>query len=501
MLEMNAQTNAMASLITTQCIEEYSPSLLLLVGTACGWNGRIKYCDVVLGDRIVDLQETEEDETEGTLFRPNHFDVTAEVNASLINFLDRERSIEPSVWANALKATYERTAFALPEGLGEPPDVRVAPILSSNRLIRAAEIQASIWRMDGRARALDMEAAGFALACSQSSGAQVRHWAVIRGISDFGTIATKPEGVRSAAALAAAMTARRLIDVDLTYVFEAPETVERQQSKVPATIRLASTTFADLAVPFFAERVGVALAGSFFDKGPRFLDVVSALASEGVDRDTALSAVTEAREQFFSDKYSESYIDDDVRSVVRQWHVDALEVFAFLDLKMAEMDVVYVGIGQGLDLSLVIPVVKSVTGVDVARKLLEVAKSQRPDLVPVHAAAEDLSGVPTNSFDLYLGLRVFQSALFDVDAALREARRVVRPNGAIVISIPDAYAADGDGGRVVLRGLATSGTDLDSDRPIRIVSYLYRALTRIGFVSLGLVRKRADLYVFGRSPD
>ena len=501
LMELNAQTNATASTYTTQAISEYAPRVAILAGTACGWSGRIRYCDVVIADRVVDLQETEEDEKEGTLYRPHTRQINLELAEAVSGYLDSTRRLSADRWLTALHEAYADVDFEIPDVASEPPQIVLATVLSSNRLVRSADIQTEIWKMDGRARALEMEAAGFALACEVATVEPQVHWVVVRGISDFGTKASKPEGVRIAAGLSAAIVVRQLVEFGLRSLFEATVVAESEQSRVPDTIQVASRTFADLAVPFFREKAFTTIPASFFDRGPRFLDTVAALTAQGTDRERALNLVEEARDQFFTGKYREVNFREDIRSVVREWHRDYSEIVEFLGLNIPELDVLYVGVCTGRDLDDVVALARSVTGLDVSQDLLKCATDHRPDLIPVVGAAEEMHSLDTDAFDLYLSLRVYQSALFDIDGAVREARRVLRPNGAFIVSIPDAYVfEEGDGRRSILRGLATAGSDLDPDRPVRLASYVTRAFHRMGFRSLGMLRKRADVYVFGRSP-
>ena len=114
----------------------------------------------------------------------------------------------------------------------------------------------------------------------------------------------------------------------------------------------------------------------------------------------------------------------------------------------------------------VCPDFKRLYGADVSRAMLDEARRTIPTLHIIHNSAEDLRSIKAQSIDLYLSLRTYQSSLFDLDAAVREAYRVLVPGGAFVVSIANGYVSqDGDAFEVV-RGLLVSGSEyVDRTKP------------------------------------
>jgi SAM-dependent methyltransferase len=227
-------------------------------------------------------------------------------------------------------------------------------------------------------------------------------------------------------------------------------------------------------------------------------DLVSKLVGGGVSPDNASRLASTIRESYFTDKYLDYDDSDDLRSVVTDWHWDLAEIVDFTRLRLTDADVIYSGIGNGRDLPFVCPRSKSLAAVDVSARMLERAVKHRPDLIAYHTSAEELAAVPSNAYDVYLALRLYQSALFDISEAVRAARRVIRKGGIAIISLPDAYIDKKGGDLRVVRGLVAHDR-LDYLRPYHKATHVLDCLTKAGFVEPGWMRKRADIYVWARA--
>jgi SAM-dependent methyltransferase len=229
-----------------------------------------------------------------------------------------------------------------------------------------------------------------------------------------------------------------------------------------------------------------------------FDDLNKKLTHRGVDAGNASRLAAAIRESYFTEKYFDYDDKDDVRSVISDWHRDLDEIIRFTHFQLNGARVVYAGIGNGRDLGLVCPTSRLVAGVDVSAKMLERAARRAPQslqFIPYHTSAEEMTGVPSDAFDVYLALRLYQSALFDPRAAAWSAHRVLRTGGLAIISISDAYLDKTGGTGRVVRGMLAADR-LDHLRPYRKAIQVLNLLRNAGFHESGLIRKRADIYIW-----
>jgi SAM-dependent methyltransferase len=92
-----------------------------------------------------------------------------------------------------------------------------------------------------------------------------------------------------------------------------------------------------------------------------------------------------------------------------------------------------VGCGPGLAVQTFAKKINKVTGVDASTSFIEIARERVPGGDFTGAEMETLP-YPDNSFDVVTGFNAFQYAASPVQA-LREARRVAKPGGIIVIAV------------------------------------------------------------------
>lgn len=102
-------------------------------------------------------------------------------------------------------------------------------------------------------------------------------------------------------------------------------------------------------------------------------------------------------------------------------------------------DILEPGVGQGVVLAHIARrgggKIKSLTGIDLSDRLLEMAKKRLPSANILKADAEAMP-FADHSFDMVVMIDTFQY-LLDFDAALREIKRVLRPRGIFIVTVPN----------------------------------------------------------------
>lgn len=224
-------------------------------------------------------------------------------------------------------------------------------------------------------------------------------------------------------------------------------------------------------------------------------DIAEALSLAAAER----VHLSEARGFAYDEKYETYTYDKDARGVVSDWHEDLFALLARLGRDdLSEADLLVVGIGNGLEADVLSRKgVPRLTAVDAAPRSLKRAAG----LLPVGSScliadAETLDGVDSGSQDVYLSLRTYQSTFFDRAAAVRAARRVLRPGGITVVSVANAFRSRaGD----LLPGLFIPGTKYrDEELPYELALEVRSLMSAVGFRELTLLTGRTEIFVGGR---
>jgi SAM-dependent methyltransferase len=205
-----------------------------------------------------------------------------------------------------------------------------------------------------------------------------------------------------------------------------------------------------------------------------------------------------ARALSYEEKYADRSEMADERYVdFGSWEAEFRRLLFQLGLsgQLPRMKAINVGIGNGNERPSDYSAFAELTGIDVSEEALQKAKRYLPKMQTIAAEAEDLAVIPSNSQDLYVSLRTYQSSFFGIKAALFEAFRVLRPGGSIIISISNAYVESDQ----VLRGLQRPGSsELDLDRPYDLANTVRKGLTYLNFEAVGIQTGSFEVYVYGR---
>lgn len=140
--------------------------------------------------------------------------------------------------------------------------------------------------------------------------------------------------------------------------------------------------------------------------------------------------------------------------------------------------------------------VKDLTLVDIGCNSLKKAQELIPHAKTIKSGAENLDQIATNSKEVYVSLRTYQSSYFDVDKSIREAYRILEPGGIIILSVANGFIGEN---YELIPGLVIPKTNIvDKNRPFEIVDKIRRRLNISGFESVGIRTGYAEIYIYGR---
>jgi len=156
--------------------------------------------------------------------------------------------------------------------------------------------------------------------------------------------------------------------------------------------------------------------------------------------------------------------------------------------------VIVVGIGNGHEGKILYSDVRNLVIVDVAPKSLKRAQTILPHSEVYQTESSKLEAFADNSFDLYISLRTYQSTYFDISASLQEAKRVLKSNGAIVISIASGYL---DKNGELAYGLFNPHRGvLEKDRPDLFLKIIQQHLTILDFIIVGTKKMPSEIFIY-----
>ena len=157
-------------------------------------------------------------------------------------------------------------------------------------------------------------------------------------------------------------------------------------------------------------------------------------------------------------------------------------------------DVIVVGVGNGFEGKMLYNKIKNLTIVDIAPQSLCRAKSVLYQAKAYQEDASNLASIMHDSFDLYISLRTYQSTYFDIRGALREAKRVLKSNGVIILSVACGYI---NKNKEFIYGLFNPHSGfLDKDRPDLFLNTIKNELEQSNFKVVGIKKIPAEIFIY-----
>lgn len=207
--------------------------------------------------------------------------------------------------------------------------------------------------------------------------------------------------------------------------------------------------------------------------------------------------VMNARNEAYDKKYSDYTYLRDSRGLGEHWINEVKDIFDTLNIgDISQYSLINVGSGNGLEAKALFSDVKELTLVDVGNKSLVYAKKLIPNAITLQNGGEKLEEVASGTQDIYVSLRTYQSSYFDVNKSIREAYRVLKPNGVIILSIANGFIGDN---HQLIPGLVIPKTKVvDKNRPFEISEQIRRKLTLLRFRNIGVRTGIGEIYIYGR---
>lgn len=178
----------------------------------------------------------------------------------------------------------------------------------------------------------------------------------------------------------------------------------------------------------------------------------------GVSYSCALEYVNSAIAEAYSKKYGLYDYKNDTRSLFPKWIEEFRRIYKNAGcMPVNTCHIINVGVGSGNEALLLFSECQNITFIDVALAGLEFIKQKLPSSNVYVSSASNLSVIPDNEFDVYVSLRTYNSSFFDLEAAVLEAFRVLKPSGVILLSIANGFLSNEQ--KRIIPGLIIPGTE------------------------------------------
>lgn len=198
----------------------------------------------------------------------------------------------------------------------------------------------------------------------------------------------------------------------------------------------------------------------------------------------------------FNKKYSLYDYKNDVRSINDAWSDNFYKACKALSCDLFNENIIDIGVGSGNEASVLFKDCKCITFVDIAPDGLKKVKNIIPQSKIIVSSAENLEMINNNEYDIYISLRTFNSSFFNIEKALNEAKRILKTNSRIMISIANGFLSSNSS---IITGLIIPGTEfVDIYKGLDSVKNLSHIMYRLGFEEFKLLTTSEELYLLAK---
>lgn len=215
----------------------------------------------------------------------------------------------------------------------------------------------------------------------------------------------------------------------------------------------------------------------------------------GLEYVQAEAMVDEAISEAFNKKYGAYQYSNDTRSLDSDWKQKFEKIFYMtVNRKIEDNVIVDVGVGGGHEASSLFSECENITFVDVAIDGLLQVKNNIPSARIVNASADNLIDVENSCYDVYISLRTYNSSFFDISKAITEARRILKNNASIIISVANGFLCSERG--CIIPGLLIPGTEfVDIYRGMDTTKQIKKEYVHAGFKNIQLYPTDTEIYL------
>lgn len=473
---------------TGKILDLMNPQSMYLVGTAAGRKSWTSICDVVVSSEGVIFYESGRSLDSGVGSKPKYVSPRPSVKNEVKYFHSSRMKILR--WADEYKFILQKygediAPLPMPE---QQPRVHLEMVASGEKLLDETILE-SICEHNESVHAGEMEGYGFAKRCNELE----IDWLVIRGISDFGSRQDREKWKTTATVMACSF-----LKIFLKHAFQPPRQPKHIE-RLPADSLYVREKVPDIVRRVLkAKSIDITPVKFSLDLTISELERICHILYPSIPFEELRRVVREARAAAFEQKYADRTEEDDERFMdIEQWKAEFRSLLFSLDiLDLNAQRVINVGAGNGLEAKGLFDGIERFIGVDISQRALTRAKQRCPKMRCVVNDAEDLRDVENSSQDLYISLRTYQSTLFDINNALLEAYRALRPGGIILISIPNVFITENK--RMVKGLLLPESDEVDPDLPYTLADKIRRMLNLLNFDRIGIHTGMVEVYIYGQ---
>ena len=257
-----------------------------------------------------------------------------------------------------------------------------------------------------------------------------------------------------------------------------------------STVRISNLILNELS------RLGLSIRKTDIEANKNFNSLIQFISNKyDIDSYKTTTIVNNIFSQAFGEKYSSYDYAEDIRSVSLTWKNNFYEICKnVINLPLSEQRILNVGVGSGDEAKALFGMCKDITFADIARLGLNKITACMPHAKTLCCRAENLSKLKDNTYDLYVSLRTYNSSFFEAKPAVREAYRVLKNNGKLIISIANGFLNKDH--RRIIRGLIIPNTNfVDIYRGLNFIRELSEMCNEIGFNDINLIPTDTEIYL------